>query len=417
MGEPLNTARSGAGESPGSADRAADPVAGLGYDGTSGERGSAPSVGVADPAEGTEPVASAGRAASVDGAASADRAAAEAGAPEGPGEDPHDDPDGKSRRARTQRPLWKELPVLVVVALVLSVMIKTFLVQPFSIPSGSMMNTLRIGDRVLVDKLTPHFGSGPSRGDVVVFRDPSDWLRGEPGGHQSGNSVLRGAQDALSWLGLLPSASEKDLIKRVIAVGGDTISCSGTGPVYVNGKPLDEPYLYPGATPCGDQNFGPLKVPAGSLWMMGDHRNDSSDSRYHMDEPGGGAVPESAVVGRAIAVAWPLTHGRTLPEPDTFAQPGIGAGASPRGSAGDGAGHGDGDGDGDGIQVSGPAVPVPAAVGLLGVLPITLPYRRRRGVALTRRSRPLGAADADGVGEGPGERAEGVPPADGPAHR
>ncbi|MFI9271308.1 signal peptidase I [Kitasatospora sp. NPDC052896] len=249
-----------------------------------------------------------------------------------PGLDGPEERGGPGRR----RPFWQELPILVAIALVLALVIKTFLVQAFVIPSGSMMNTLRIGDRVLVDKLTPTFGAEPSRGEVVVFHDPGDWLSGEPGEQPSGNSLVRGLQDALGWIGLMPSPNDKDLIKRVIAVGGDTISCHGTGPVYVNGKPLDEPYLYPGATPCGDRNFGPLTVPANSIWVMGDHRNDSCDSRYHMDEPGGGAVPDSKVIGRAIVVAWPVTHWKTLPLPATFAQPGIGAratGAGPTGPA------------------------------------------------------------------------------------
>ncbi|MFC5647280.1 signal peptidase I [Kitasatospora cinereorecta] len=230
-------------------------------------------------------------------------------------------------KARTKRrmPFWQEAPVLVVVALALALLIKTFLVQAFVIPSGSMMNTLGIGNRVVVDKLTPHLGSGPSRGEVVVFHDPSDWLGDEPAQKSSGNPAVRGVRSALGWIGLLPSPDEKDLIKRVIAVGGDTVSCQGTGPVYVNGKPLDEPYLYPGATPCGDRNFGPLTVPAGSIWVMGDHRNDSRDSRYHMDEPGGGSVPVDKVIGRAMVVVWPVGSWKTLPIPDTFARTGIGS--------------------------------------------------------------------------------------------
>ncbi|MGF1424886.1 signal peptidase I [Kitasatospora sp. LaBMicrA B282] len=224
---------------------------------------------------------------------------------------------------RPRRPFWKELPVLVVIALLLALLIKTFFVQAFSIPSASMENTLRIGDRVLVDKLTPTFGSEPSRGEVVVFHDPGDWLRAEQQHRGSGNAFLRGLQDVFSTVGLAPSADEKDLIKRVIAVGGDTVSCHGTGPVYVNGKALDEPYLYPGSTPCGDRNFGPLTVPAHSLWVLGDNRQNSGDSRYNMAGPGGGFVPESKVIGRAITVAWPVTHWKTLPIPDTFSQPGI----------------------------------------------------------------------------------------------
>ena len=279
------------------------------------------------------------------------------------------DPRDK-KQPKPQRSFWKELPILVIVALVLALLIKTFLVQAFSIPSGSMENTLQIGDRVLVDKLTPNFGDKPSRGEVVVFHDPGNWLADEPGTSQSNNSFIRGIQDALSWIGLMPAANEKDLIKRVIAVGGDTVTCHGTGPVYVNGKALTEPYIYPGATPCGDKNFGPFKVPANSIWVMGDHRNDSLDSRYHMDEPGGGSVPDSDVVGRAIVVAWPISHWSTLPIPSTFNQPGINdqsAQASAPASAGGAVG-----------TVGALAVNSPAAAGLIGAVPLTYLYRRGR---------------------------------------
>ncbi|WP_225447292.1 signal peptidase I [Streptacidiphilus sp. PB12-B1b] len=282
---------------------------------------------------------------------------------DGPGGRDGTAPGGSGKSKKPQRSFWKELPILVIVALVLALLIKTFLVQAFSIPSGSMENTLQIGDRVLVDKLTPHFGDKPSRGEVVVFHDPGNWLADEPTTSQSSNSFVRGIQDALSWIGLMPSANEKDLIKRVIAVGGDTISCKGTGPVYVNGKALTEPYIYPGATPCGDKNFGPFKVPANSIWVMGDHRNDSLDSRYHMDEPGGGAVPDSDVVGRAILVAWPLSHWATLPIPSTFTQPGIG----------DQSAQAAGGGTAGALLVNSPG-----AAGLIGAVPLTYLYRRGR---------------------------------------
>ena len=287
--------------------------------------------------------------------------------PKGPGDDDGDKGGGDKggKQPKKQRSFWKELPILIVVALVLALLIKTFLVQAFSIPSGSMENTLRIGDRVLVDKLTPHFGDKPSRGEVVVFHDPGDWLADEPNTAQSNNAIIRGIQDGLSWIGLMPAANEKDLIKRVIAVGGDTVSCSGTGPVYVNGKALTEPYIYPGATPCGDKNFGPLKVPANSIWVMGDHRNDSLDSRYHMDEPGGGAVPDSDVVGRAIVVAWPVSHWSWLSIPSTFNQAGIGnqSAVSASGPVG---------------TVGAALVNEPAAAGLIGAIPLTYLYRKGR---------------------------------------
>lgn len=219
----------------------------------------------------------------------------------------------RDRGTRAQRPWWQELPILVLLALVMALGIKTFLVQAFSIPSGSMQNTLQVGDRVLVDKLTPWFGAKPHRGEVVVFRDPGGWLGDQP--QQTGGNVIT---KALSFVGLAPSADEQDLIKRVIAVGGDTVDCERGKPVAVNGKPLDEPYIYPGATPCDDNPVGQVTVPADHLWVMGDHRNASEDSRAHIRQPGGGFVPVDDVVGRAVVIAWPVPRWSTLPVPATF---------------------------------------------------------------------------------------------------
>ncbi|MFI7294193.1 signal peptidase I [Streptomyces sp. NPDC050121] len=223
-------------------------------------------------------------------------------------------------KAKKPRSFWKELPILIGIALVLALLIKTFLVQAFSIPSASMENTLKIGDRVLVDKLTPWFGSEPERGEVIVFHDPDDWLAGE-------NTANPNAfQTFLSWIGLMPSAEEKDLIKRVIGVGGDTVSCKGTGPLTVNGKALNEPYVYPGNTPCSQDDQGgqfSVKVPKGFVWVMGDHRQNSRDSRYNQSDVNHGMVPVDQVVGRAIVKAWPLSRWGTLPVPDTFDQTGL----------------------------------------------------------------------------------------------
>ncbi|WP_329128031.1 signal peptidase I [Streptomyces sp. NBC_01465] len=250
---------------------------------------------------------------------------------------------------KKQRSFWKELPLLIGIALILALLIKTFLVQAFSIPSDSMQDTLQRGDRVLVDKLTPWFGSEPSRGEVVVFHDPGGWLEGEP--TPNPNAV----QKFLSLVGLMPSAEEKDLIKRVIAVGGDTVSCKKGGPVVVNGKALDEKsYIFPGDTPCDDEPFGPIHVPKGSIWVMGDHRQNSLDSRYHQELKGGGTVENKQVVGRAFTVAWPVNHWDWLSVPSTFDQPGINAAATVG----------------------------PAGLGLAGALPLVL-WRRRR---LTRGS-------------------------------
>ncbi|MFC3575315.1 signal peptidase I [Streptomyces yaanensis] len=253
---------------------------------------------------------------------------------------------------KKQRSFWKELPLLVGIALVLALLIKTFLVQAFSIPSDSMQNTLQQGDRVLVDKLTPWFGSEPSRGEVVVFHDPDNWLRGEP------TTTPNAIQTALSWIGLMPSAEEKDLIKRVIGVAGDTIECKDTGPLLVNGKALNEPYVYPGNTPCTlDDQGGQFKVtvPPGKIWVMGDHRQNSLDSRYHQTDRNGGFVPVDNVVGRAIVVAWPPTRWNTLPIPDTFDQ--------------------------------GLSVAAPGALGLTGAVPLVL-WRRRRDTARLTAGNP-----------------------------
>ncbi|MFD7294996.1 signal peptidase I [Streptomyces sp. NPDC059897] len=253
---------------------------------------------------------------------------------------------GSTGGSKKQRSFWKELPLLIGIALILALVIKTFLVQAFSIPSASMENTLKIGDRVLVDKLTPWFGSEPERGEVIVFHDPASWLEGEP--TPEPNAV----QTVLSWIGLMPSADEKDLIKRVVGVGGDTVECNGTGPLKINGKVLNEPYVYPGNTPCSDDNAGgtfKVKVPEGKVWVMGDHRQDSMDSRYHQNDKNGGFVPVDNVVGRAIVVAWPPTHWSTLPVPDTFDQSGLNAVANV----------------------------APGALGLAGAAPLVL-WRRRK---------------------------------------
>lgn len=210
-----------------------------------------------------------------------------------------------------------EIPLLIVVALVIALVLKTFLVQAFVIPSGSMEQTIRIGDRVLVDKLTPWFGSRPQRGDVVVFKDPGGWLKQEKVDKKDPPVVVKQVKETLTFIGLLPSDDEQDLIKRVIAVGGDTVKCCGKdGRVTVNGVPLDEPYLYPGNPPSLIKFE--VKVPEGRIFVMGDHRSDSADSRYHLDEPEHGTVSEDEVVGRAVVIAWPVGHWRKLEEPATF---------------------------------------------------------------------------------------------------
>ncbi|MBT3152894.1 signal peptidase I [Streptomyces sp. CHD11] len=262
--------------------------------------------------------------------------------------------DDGSPRAKQHRSFWKELPILIGIALVLALLIKTFLVQAFSIPSDSMQNTLQQGDRVLVDKLTPWFGSEPERGEVVVFHDPDNWLAGEP------TPEPNPLQKVLSWIGLMPSAEEKDLIKRVIGVGGDTIECKGTGPLKVNGMALDESsYVYPGNTPCSQDDQGgqfKLKVPEDHIWVMGDHRQNSRDSRYNRADSNEGFVPVDKVVGRAIVIAWPVNRWTNLPVPDTFDQPGLDAASS----------------------AGAPSV-APQGLALAGAVPLVLWRRRRYG--------------------------------------
>ncbi|MEU6555459.1 signal peptidase I [Streptomyces sp. NPDC046915] len=287
----------------------------------------------------------------------ADGDGAEPGEPQGPAEDrgptEGQGPGGSTPAPKKPRSFWKELPILIGIALVLALLIKTFLVQAFSIPSDSMQNTLQEGDRVLVDKLTPWFGSEPERGEVIVFHDPSQWLAGEP------TPEPNAAQKVLSWIGLMPSAEEKDLIKRVIGVGGDTVECKGTGPLTVNGKALNEQsYVYAGNTPCTDDDQGgqfKVKVPKGYVWVMGDHRQNSRDSRYNQDDKYHGMVPVDDVVGRAIVKAWPINRWGTLPVPDTFDQPGLDQQSSALGS----------------LTVA------PQAIALAGVLPVAV-WRRKR---------------------------------------
>ena len=220
-------------------------------------------------------------------------------------------------KRRRRRSALREIPVLVGVALLIALALKTFFVQAFVIPSGSMEQTIRIGDRVLVDKLTPWFGAQPHRGDVVVFKDPNHWLDGEPQPAPDAAPVKQ-VKEFFAFIGLLPSSNEQELIKRVIGVGGDTVTCCDTqGRITVNGTPLDEPYIHPGNPPSTIRFT--IKVPPGRLWVMGDHRSNSADSRYHVNEPGGGTVPENLVVGRAFVIAWPMAHWRGLGVPDTFA--------------------------------------------------------------------------------------------------
>jgi signal peptidase I len=229
------------------------------------------------------------------------------------------------RQQQSSRPkekhgsLLRELPVLVVVALGLALLIKAFLVQAFYIPSGSMENTLQVGDRVLVNKVVYHLRD-IERGDVVVFNGLDSFTPEVPY-EEPDNPVARTLRSIAAAFGVAPPG-EKDFIKRVIGVPGDQVACcDDSGRVTVNGVPLDETYVFPGNS-ASDLPFD-VTVPDGRLWVMGDHRAASADSRSHLGDPGGGTVPANKVIGRAFVVVWPLSRVATVPIPETFQQPAL----------------------------------------------------------------------------------------------
>ena len=205
---------------------------------------------------------------------------------------------------RRKGSLLKEFPILVVVALIVSLLIKTFLVQFFYIPSGSMENTLQIKDRVAVNKI-PLISRSIHRGDIVVFRDPANWLS-EPFTSES-PFIVEKLREGLVALGILPNPAKQYLVKRVVGIGGDrVICCSKSKKLTINGKESNEPYIFEGNDPS-DMNFD-VTVPTGKLWVMGDHRGASADSRYHQDDINKGMVPLNRVTGRVVVVIWPLKN-------------------------------------------------------------------------------------------------------------
>jgi signal peptidase I len=239
---------------------------------------------------------------------------------------------GRERKAR--RSLVTELPLLIVVALVIALVIKTFLVQAFFIPSGSMQDTLQINDKILVNKIVYHLRD-IEPGDIVVFNGAGTWDPSPGPGSTSANPLARVYDDTLrplfsSLAGLFGTpVGQTDYVKRVIGVPGDRVTCcNGHGQVTVNGVGLNEQsYLHPGdkpySSPDGIPGHFSVTVPAGYLWVLGDHRSVSDDSRGHLDDPGNGMIPESKVIGRAFVIVWPPSHWRILPIPSTFSQPGI----------------------------------------------------------------------------------------------
>ena len=196
----------------------------------------------------------------------------------------------------------REFPILVIVALAVSLIIKSFLVQFFYIPSGSMENTLQINDRVAVNKL-PFISKSIERGDVVVFRDPANWLPEPYADNQ--NKIIAKIKDGLVLVGVLPNPAKQYLVKRVIGVAGDNV-VGKDGVVTINGKKTTEPYIFAG-NKASELDFN-VTVPEGKIWVMGDHRGASADSRYHQDDVNNGFVPESKVTGRVVGIIWPVKN-------------------------------------------------------------------------------------------------------------
>lgn len=216
----------------------------------------------------------------------------------------------QTRRPRGKRGallFFRDLLIIFVVALLVSFLIKTFLVRSFYIPSGSMENTLQIQDRILVNELVPDVVS-LNRGDVVVFQDPGGWLPQTVETPQP--PVTAAVEWVLSIFGLVAPDSDDHLIKRVIGLPGDRVACCNPlGQMTVNGVPLSEPYVkLPAGTEKVSADPFDIVVPDGSLWVMGDNRYNSKDSRYNGDTPGGGFVPIDNVVGRAFVITWPSSN-------------------------------------------------------------------------------------------------------------
>jgi len=222
---------------------------------------------------------------------------------------------------------WRQLMLVVVAAIVVMLLIKAFVVQMYRIPSASMEDTLLTGDRVLVNKLVYHV-RGIARGDIVVFSGQGSWgsTTGAPDPAPPGNPLVRAMYDVLADVGVY--STQTYYIKRVIGLPGDHVVCCVNGKVTVNGVPLDETsYLFPGASPSV-QPFDVI-VPPGRLWVMGDNRAISDDSRGHMSGfPARGTVPENEVAGRAFLIIWPLSQLGDLPIPATFQQAALHAWAS-----------------------------------------------------------------------------------------
>jgi signal peptidase I len=212
------------------------------------------------------------------------------------------------RRRRSTLAFARDVLLIVLVAVLVSFLVKTFVVRSFYIPSGSMEDTLLVNDRILVDEVTPHFG-GYGRGDIVVFQDPGGWL--PPSSQATRPPIVEGIDWVLSVVGLSAPDSDDHLVKRIIGLPGDHVVCCNTlGQITINDVPIDETgYLkLPSPAAAASADSFDVVVPKGSLWVLGDNRYRSKDSRYNTDQPGKGFVPIDNVVGRAFVITWPLNR-------------------------------------------------------------------------------------------------------------
>lgn len=264
----------------------------------------------------------------------------------GRGGDQPDQPDSAEKEPARTEPargkvtsFFRELGILIVLVIVLTALLRGFVFGAYRIPSGSMEQTLMIGDKVLVNKLVYHFRD-VERGDVIVFNGAGSWTP-----KMKSDKTLGPVQEARRWVteffGGTP-VGEEDFIKRVIGVPGDKVACRKTPQgfrIFVNGTRLKErSYLYPGDAPCAKRFAGrqAITVPKGRLWVMGDHRSLSADSRAHVGDGSFGTIPENKVVGRAFVIVWPVNRWSTLTQPKTYHQRALEGALPAPGGAGSG---------------------------------------------------------------------------------